>query len=58
MPQPTRAEVGAEDDRACSASRIIAQKLLDGGYTSVRHYPGGLAEWHAAGYPLEGSAAS
>ena len=44
-------------DRSCSASRIVAQKLIAAGYTDVRHYPGGLAEWHAAGYPLEGSAA-
>ena len=43
-------------DRSCSASRIVAQKLIDAGYADVRHYPGGLAEWHAAGYPLEGSA--
>lgn len=45
-------------DRSCSASRIVAQKLIDAGYTHVRHYPGGLAEWLAAGYPLEGTAAS
>jgi rhodanese-related sulfurtransferase len=43
-------------DRSCSASRVVAQKLIDAGYVNVRHYPGGLAEWHAAGYPLEGSA--
>ena len=42
-------------DRNCSASRVVAQKLIDAGYTNVRHYPGGLAEWYAAGYPLEGS---
>jgi rhodanese-related sulfurtransferase len=45
-------------NRSCSASRIVAQKLIDAGYANVRHYPGGLAEWLAAGYPLEGSAAS
>ncbi len=44
-------------DRSCAASRIVAQKLTDAGYTDVRHYPGGLADWLAAGYPLEGSAA-
>ena len=42
--------------QACAASRIVAQKLIDAGYTNVRHYPGGLADWQAAGYPLEGSA--
>ena len=44
-------------DRACSASRVVAQKLIDAGYSDVRHYPGGLEEWHAAGLPLEGSLA-
>ena len=44
-------------DRSCSASRLVGQKLVDAGYSDVRHYPGGLADWHAAGYPLEGSAA-
>jgi rhodanese-related sulfurtransferase len=43
-------------DRSCSASRIVGPKLIDAGYADVRHYPGGLAEWLAAGYPLEGSA--
>ena len=43
--------------RSCSASRIVAQKLIDAGYADVRHYPGGLEEWLAAGYPLEGTAA-
>jgi rhodanese-related sulfurtransferase len=43
--------------RTCSASRLVAQKLIDAGYADVRHYPGGLEEWHAAGFPLEGSAA-
>jgi rhodanese-related sulfurtransferase len=42
-------------DRSCGASRIVAQKLIDAGYTDVRHYPGGLSEWLAAGYPLEGT---
>jgi rhodanese-related sulfurtransferase len=41
-------------DRSCSASRVVAQKLIDAGYQNVRHYPGGLADWFAAGYPLEG----
>lgn len=44
-------------DRSCSASRLVGKKLIDAGYSNVRHYPGGLAEWLAAGYPLEGSAA-
>lgn len=32
-----------------------AQRWLKGqGYRNVRRYPGGLADWHAAGLPLEG----
>ena len=42
-------------DRHCIASTIVAQKLIDGGYDHVRHYPGGLSDWQEAGYPLEGS---
>ncbi len=42
-------------DRSCVASRVVAQKLITAGYEHVRHYPGGLSEWQAAGYPLEGS---
>ena len=44
-------------DRSCPASRVVGEKLVAAGYTHVRHYPGGLSEWHAAGYPLEGLAA-
>ena len=42
-------------DRSCAASRVVAQKLVAAGYTRVRHYVGGLAEWQEAGYPLEGT---
>lgn len=44
-------------DRSCQASRLVGQKLIEAGYQHVRHYPGGLSEWLAAGYPLEGEAA-
>ena len=44
-------------DRSCSASRLVGQKLIDAGYVHVRHYPGGLSDWLAAGYPLDGEAA-
>jgi rhodanese-related sulfurtransferase len=44
-------------DRHCAASRLVGQKLIDAGYVHVRHYPGGLSDWLAAGYPLEGEAA-
>ena len=29
--------------------------LLEAGYQHVRRYAGGLSDWRAAGYPLEGS---
>ena len=44
-------------DNSCSASRLVGQKLIDAGYVHVRHYPGGLSDWLAAGYALEGEAA-
>lgn len=44
-------------DPACVGSRFAYKKLVDGGYTNVRRYAGGLSDWQEAGYPLEGSAA-
>jgi rhodanese-related sulfurtransferase len=38
----------------CPASTIAYRLLTARGYTRVRHYAGGLADWSAAGYPLEG----
>jgi rhodanese-related sulfurtransferase len=38
----------------CHASLATYQKLLEHGYTNVRHYPGGVLDWEAAGLPLEG----
>lgn len=39
---------------ACVAS-VAAYRILDSnGYTDVRRYAGGLEDWEAAGYPLEG----
>ena len=42
-------------DRACSASRMAAHLLEKSGYRHVWHYEGGLQEWTAAGYPVEGT---
>ena len=42
-------------DRSCPASRVVGEKLIAAGYPDVRHYPGGLSEWLAAGYALEGT---
>jgi len=45
-------------DRSCVASRVVGEKLVAAGYKHVTHYPGGLSEWLAAGYRLDGSAAT
>lgn len=39
----------------CHASSVAYQRLVENGYTHVRHFRGGLLEWEAAGLPLEGS---
>jgi rhodanese-related sulfurtransferase len=44
-------------DVYCAAS-IYAYRLFEReGYTKVRRYAGGVADWEDAGYPLEGSLA-
>ena len=45
-------------DDACYASRAAADFLERTGYTRVGHYPGGLHDWSAAGYPMEGTMVS
>jgi rhodanese-related sulfurtransferase len=45
-------------DRSCAASRLIGERLIAAGYVHVRHYPGGLSDWYAAGYPLDGAETS
>jgi rhodanese-related sulfurtransferase len=42
---------------ACQASRVVARRLAREGYRKVRRYAGGLADWAAAGLPLEGALA-
>lgn len=44
-------------DPACVASQFAYRGLVERGYTNVRRYQGGLADWEAAGLPLEGTAA-
>ena len=44
-------------DEACVASQIAYQWLVEHGYTNVRRYAGGLSDWSAAGYPMEGESA-
>jgi rhodanese-related sulfurtransferase len=38
----------------CIASQAAYRMLVGNGYTHVRRFAGGLMEWEAAGYPLEG----
>ena len=37
----------------CPISPILAEKLIDMGYTNVAIYEGGIKEWKDAGYPTE-----
>jgi rhodanese-related sulfurtransferase len=39
----------------CLASVAVYHRLADHGYTNVRRYPGGVADWEEAGLPLEGT---
>ena len=38
--------------RTCHASAKAARALMRLGYTNVRHYPGGKADWKSAGLPI------
>lgn len=38
----------------CTASRIAYEILVQKGFKNVSRYVGGLDDWKAAGYPLEG----
>jgi rhodanese-related sulfurtransferase len=37
----------------CESSIDTARRLLELGFTNVRHYPGGKDEWRSLGLPLE-----
>lgn len=37
----------------CEDSVVTGERLLELGYTNVRHYPGGKTEWRDHGLPLE-----
>lgn len=43
-------------DPTCIASQAAYKTLERKGYKNIRRYAGGLAEWSAAGLPLEGEA--
>jgi rhodanese-related sulfurtransferase len=40
-------------DVHCAASIYAYRRLEQAGYTRVRRYAGGVADWEEAGYPLE-----
>ncbi|MCK4900862.1 MAG: rhodanese-like domain-containing protein [Anaerolineales bacterium] len=42
-------------DPNCIASIAAYNNLVNNGYKNVRRYAGGLSDWGAAGYPLEGT---
>jgi len=43
-------------DEYCLASQAAYHYLTKNGFKNVRRYSGGLADWQAAGLPLEGEA--
>ena len=42
-------------DPICVASQFAYQELERAGFTNIARYRGGLSDWEAAGYPLEGT---
>jgi rhodanese-related sulfurtransferase len=44
-------------DVTCDASVAVANRLIELGYTNVRHYAEGKRDWAEAGLPLEGGRA-
>ena len=45
-----------ERPRRFDTAARVALDLVERGYTNVRRYEGGLSDWLAAGFPLEGAA--
>ncbi|MEX0763145.1 MAG: rhodanese-like domain-containing protein [Dehalococcoidia bacterium] len=41
-------------DEGCSASKYAYHLLTSNGFSNVRRYAGGIADWEANGLPLEG----
>lgn len=40
-------------NKDCPASKLLAKRLVNEGYTNIYKYPEGLAEWQQKGYPTE-----
>jgi 3-mercaptopyruvate sulfurtransferase SseA len=60
-PETLLSELGPEEDivvycsdKLCPASMMAYHFLETRGYKHVQRFSGGLTEWEAAGYPLEG----
>ena len=56
FPSSTREIVVYCIDATCTSSVLVARRLRSLGYTNVRHYLEGKADWTEAGLPLEGGA--
>jgi rhodanese-related sulfurtransferase len=37
----------------CTASVLVYQQLCEHGFQNLWHYPGGIADWEDADYPVE-----
>jgi rhodanese-related sulfurtransferase len=65
VPRVERQTIGKEQpivvycaSASCTASRDAAKALSEAGFTDVRAYEGGIAEWEEAGHPLVSGAAA
>lgn len=58
LPDRTAEIVVYCENESCDSSVLVARRLVELGYTNVRHYAGGKRDWIAAGLPLEGSGAA
>ncbi|HSF83291.1 MAG TPA: rhodanese-like domain-containing protein [Anaerolineales bacterium] len=57
LPDPEEEIIVYCSDPACIASQAAYQYLVKRGFKHVHRFSGGLMEWDAAGYPLEGESA-
>ena len=60
-PEAATEKVGPDDeiviycsDENCPASKYAFVLMEKAGFSNVRRYAGGIADWEEAGYPLEG----